>query len=52
MAVTIDIGDPDNVHPPEKQIVGHRLALMARAKVYNEDIEYSGPTLLWNTQFI
>ena len=45
MAVTIDIGDPDNVHPPEKQIVGHRLALMARAKVYNEDIEYSGPTL-------
>jgi sialate O-acetylesterase len=25
--------------------VGHRLALIARARVYGEDIEYSGPTL-------
>jgi sialate O-acetylesterase len=43
MAVTIDIGDPDNVHPADKQDVGHRLALAARALSYGEPIEYSGP---------
>jgi sialate O-acetylesterase len=43
MAVTIDIGTPDNVHPPDKQTVGARLALAARALTYGEDIEYSGP---------
>jgi len=43
MAVTIDIGTPDNVHPPDKQDVGHRLALAARALAYGENVEYSGP---------
>ena len=43
MAVTIDIGDPDNVHPADKQTVGARLALAARALAYREDVEYSGP---------
>jgi sialate O-acetylesterase len=43
MAVTIDVGDPDNVHPADKQTVGLRLALAARALAYHEDIEYSGP---------
>jgi len=43
MAVTIDIGTPDNVHPPDKVDVGHRLALAARALNYGEAIEYSGP---------
>jgi sialate O-acetylesterase len=43
MAVTIDIGNPTNVHPADKQDVGHRLALAARALVYGEPIEYSGP---------
>src|SRR5262249_50556019 len=34
----------DNVHPPDKQTVGARLALAARATVYGErGIEYSGP---------
>jgi sialate O-acetylesterase len=43
MAVTIDIGTPDNVHPPDKVDVGHRLAIAARALNYGEAIEYSGP---------
>jgi sialate O-acetylesterase len=44
MAVTIDIGDPDNVHPSNKQDVGARLALAARAIAYGgKDLEYSGP---------
>ncbi len=43
MAVTIDIGNPGNVHPADKQDVGHRLALAARALSYGEPIEYSGP---------
>jgi sialate O-acetylesterase len=43
MAVTIEIGDPDNVHPKDKQDVGNRLARIALAKVYGRDLEYSGP---------
>jgi sialate O-acetylesterase len=43
MAVTIDIGDPDNIHPTDKQDVGYRLALAARAIAYGESVEYSGP---------
>jgi len=43
MVVTTDIGDPDNVHPADKQTVGARLALAARALAYRETIEYSGP---------
>jgi len=43
MVVTADIGDPDNVHPADKQTVGARLALAARALAYGENVEYSGP---------
>ncbi len=43
MAVSIDVGDPDNIHPKDKQDVGARLALAARAIAYGEPIEYSGP---------
>ena len=43
MVVTIDIGDPGNVHPTDKLDVGLRLALAARALSYGEDISYSGP---------
>ena len=43
MAVTIDIGNPDDVHPRDKVDVGYRLALAARATVYGEAVEYSGP---------
>ena len=43
MAVTIDIGNPDNIHPTNKQDVAHRLALAARAITYGESLEFSGP---------
>jgi sialate O-acetylesterase len=43
MAVTIDIGNPDDIHPRNKQDVGARLARWALASVYGQNIEYSGP---------
>jgi sialate O-acetylesterase len=44
MAVTPDIGQRDNVHPPDKQTVGARLALAGRALAYGETgLEFSGP---------
>jgi sialate O-acetylesterase len=43
MAVTIDIGNPDDVHPTDKLDVGLRLALAARVLSYGERLEYSGP---------
>ena len=38
MAVTIDIGDPKDVHPHNKQDVGDRLARIALANVYNRKL--------------
>jgi sialate O-acetylesterase len=43
MAVAIDIGDANDIHPKNKQDVGKRLALWALAKTYGKDVVYSGP---------
>ena len=44
MAVTLDIGNPVDIHPSDKQSVGVRLAHWALATVYGvEDLTYSGP---------
>ena len=43
MAVTIDIGDAEDIHPKNKQEVGRRLALNALNIAYDRKIVYSGP---------
>jgi sialate O-acetylesterase len=43
LALAIDIGEAGDIHPKNKQDVGKRLALWARATVYGESIVYSGP---------
>lgn len=43
MAVTLDVGLAGNIHPPDKQTVGHRLALLARAQVYGETLVSESP---------
>lgn len=43
-AVITEFGVDGNVHPPDKEAVGVRLARIARAKLYGEpSLEYSGP---------
>ncbi|MEZ6127617.1 MAG: sialate O-acetylesterase [Planctomycetaceae bacterium] len=43
MAVTIDVGDARDIHPKDKQTVGHRMAQWALADVYGQDIPAMGP---------
>jgi len=43
MAVTIDCGEWNDLHPYDKKTVGDRLALHARKMVYGEDIVSDGP---------
>ena len=43
MAVTLDVGLANNVHPPDKQTVAARLALAARAMIYGEHVAYGSP---------
>lgn len=46
LAVTIDIGDRYDIHPPNKQELGRRLARAARHVVYREELPASGPVPL------
>ncbi len=43
LSVGIDIGDPGNIHPANKQEVGRRLALVALRDVYGNDVVAAGP---------
>jgi sialate O-acetylesterase len=42
LVVTFDIGDPKNLHPPNKQDIGRRLAIAARHLIYGEALAPSG----------
>ncbi|MCL2570894.1 MAG: sialate O-acetylesterase [Defluviitaleaceae bacterium] len=43
MAVTIDCGEYNDLHPQDKKTVGERLALAAKSLAYGKNIPYSGP---------
>ena len=43
MAVAIDLGEWNDIHPDNKKDVGERLALAARRIVYGENVVHSGP---------
>lgn len=43
MAVTIDLGEWNDIHPDRKKPVGDRLALAAEKLAYGGDLVYSGP---------
>ena len=49
MAVAIDIGDPHDLHPANKQQVARRLALLAKAQVYGISVDFSGPVFAFVT---
>jgi Domain of unknown function (DUF303). len=42
-AVIIDLGESDNIHPTDKQDVGHRLALVARRVIFGDKLVDAGP---------
>ena len=44
MAVAIDLGEEDDIHPHRKQALAERLALAAKRVAYGEDVIISGPT--------
>ncbi|MDC8830198.1 sialate O-acetylesterase [Alteromonas gilva] len=43
MAVAIDVGNPDDIHPRNKRPVGERLWRQAATRVYGYDVVDSGP---------
>jgi sialate O-acetylesterase len=52
LAVTIDIGSRRALHPTDKQDVGHRLALLARALIYRQGVIGVSPSPIaaWRTE--
>jgi sialate O-acetylesterase len=45
MAVAIDIGEWNDIHPTNKKALAERLALAARALALHEDVVYQGPQI-------
>jgi len=43
LAVTLGLGDPENIHPNRKMEVGERLALWAKKIAYGKDVVCQGP---------
>jgi sialate O-acetylesterase len=43
MAITMDVGEPANQHPPNKKPVGERLALLALNNTYGQPVQCYGP---------
>ena len=43
LAVSIDVGEADDVHPRNKTEIGNRLAAWALGTVYGKKVVYSGP---------
>ncbi len=43
LAVTVDVGDPTNIHPTQKIVVGQRLARAVRSVAYGEAVTPGGP---------
>ena len=43
MALAIDLGEADNIHPKNKQEVGHRLTINALNMVYHKKVVYASP---------
>jgi sialate O-acetylesterase len=43
LAVAIDAGEADDIHPYDKHVIGRRLARWALAKVYGKNIPAGGP---------
>jgi sialate O-acetylesterase len=43
LAVAIDIGEANDIHPKNKAEVGRRLALCALEETYGKKVEFSGP---------
>jgi len=44
VAIIVDTGDAENIHPTDKLPVGERLALVALAGTYHRDVPSEGPT--------
>ncbi|WP_334319655.1 sialate O-acetylesterase [Termitidicoccus mucosus] len=45
MVVSLDIGKERDIHPPDKQVIGRRLACAALAKTYGKTMQWEGPRM-------